>query len=77
MHGALMERLLTARDLADELGLSADWILDEWQAGRLPGLRLSARMIRFRVSDIEEWLTSKQEGPKIPPVGGRELRAVR
>lgn len=73
-----MERLLTARQLGDELGLSTDWILDEWQAGRLPGYRLTPRMIRFRVSDVEAWLTSKRAGPKItPPVGESKLRAVR
>jgi predicted DNA-binding transcriptional regulator AlpA len=32
------ERLLTARELADHLGLSAGTILDRFEAGQLPPL---------------------------------------
>lgn len=70
-----MERLLTARELADEIGMKVDWILDQWQAGDLPGYRLSQRCVRFRVSEVEAWLQTKHEGPMIE--SSRDLRLVR
>jgi excisionase family DNA binding protein len=66
---------LTARELAETTGLKVDWILDQWQAGELPGYRLTSRAVRFRESEVEAWLTTKREGPKITPT--RELRSVR
>jgi excisionase family DNA binding protein len=50
------ERLLTARELGEYLGLSADTVLDRWERGDLPGYRLFGRKggpVRFRVSEIE------------------------
>ena len=52
-------RLLTARELADHLGLSAATILDRFERGDLPGFRLWGRKggpVRFRLSEIEESL---------------------
>jgi excisionase family DNA binding protein len=53
------DRLLTARELADLLGLSAATILDRFESGDLPGFRLFGRKggpVRFRLSEIEETL---------------------
>jgi predicted DNA-binding transcriptional regulator AlpA len=50
------ERLLTARELGELLGLSAATVLDRFQAGDLPGFRLFGKKggpVRFRVSEIE------------------------
>jgi len=55
----MTEPLLTARELADVLGLSASTILDRFEAGELPGFRLFGRKggpVRFRLSEIEEAL---------------------
>jgi excisionase family DNA binding protein len=59
------EPLLTARDVAERLGVDVGWIYDEWQAGRLPGFRLGSRMLRFRWSEIEAWLESHRSGPDV------------
>lgn len=63
----MTERLLTARELAERWGVSADTILDRWQAGELPGFRIfggERGPVRFRESEIaaleEEW----RRGPK-------------
>ena len=57
----MTERLLTARELADVLGLSAATVLDRFEAGDLPGFRLFPKTdrrgrptgpVRFRLSDI-------------------------
>jgi hypothetical protein len=62
------ERLLTARELGELLGLSASTVLDRFEAGDLPGFRLFAGRdrrgrptgpVRFRLSEIlaqlDEW----------------------
>ena len=49
------ERLLTARELADVLGLSPATVLARFEAGDLPGFRLFGRKggpVRFRESEI-------------------------
>jgi excisionase family DNA binding protein len=52
------ERLLTAREVADRLGVSVEWTLRHYRAGELPGFRIgrSVRPVRFRWSEIETWL---------------------
>jgi excisionase family DNA binding protein len=46
------DRLLTARELADYLGLKPATILDKWERGELPGFKFG-RAVRF---DLEEVL---------------------
>ena len=64
----MTERLLTARELAELLGLSAGTILDWHEAGRIPSFRLGARKggpVRFRLSEIEAWLEEGRCGPTV------------
>jgi predicted DNA-binding transcriptional regulator AlpA len=65
------ERLLTAAELAELLGLSPATVLDRFQAGDLPGFRLFGRKggpVRFRLGEIEAAL----EGWRVngPGAGG-------
>jgi excisionase family DNA binding protein len=48
------DRLLTARQLADYLGLAPGTILDKWERGDLPGFKFG-RAVRF---DLDEVLAS-------------------
>lgn len=60
------ERLLTARELGELLGLSSATVLDWWEAGKLPGFRLgggSRGPVRFRRSEIEGQLETWRSGP--------------
>jgi predicted DNA-binding transcriptional regulator AlpA len=53
------ERLLTARELGEHLGLSASTVLDRFERGDLPGFRLFGRKggpVRFRLAEIEAQL---------------------
>ena len=59
------ERLLTARELADVLGFTAGTVLDQFERGDLPGFKLPNGAVRFRASDIEEWLDRFRRGPEI------------
>jgi len=51
--------LLTARELADAIGVSPSTILDWWQAGKIPGFRFG-RAVRF---DLDEILQLGRQGP--------------
>ena len=57
----MTERLLTARELAEQLGFKADTIVDWFERGEIPGFRIGGRL-RFRVSEVEAWLEERR-GP--------------
>ena len=62
----MSERLLTARELGEHLGLSPDTVLDRFERGDLPGFRLFGKKggpVRFRLSEIEAALATWQVGP--------------
>jgi excisionase family DNA binding protein len=66
----MSERLLTARELGEILGLSPGTVLDWWERGDLPGFRLGGRKggpVRFRLSEIEAVLESWRGGPSVQP----------
>ena len=61
----MTERLLTAREVGELLGLSTSTVLDRFEAGDLPGFRLFPKTdrrgrptgpVRFRLSEILEAL---------------------
>lgn len=55
----MSERLLTARELGEVLGLAPATILDKWERGELPGYKFG-RAVRF---DLEEVLaTARRPG---------------
>ncbi len=52
-------RLITARELADTLGVSAETVLRWTRRGDLPAIRLPGGAIRFREDELETWLTDR------------------
>ena len=55
----MTEGLLTAREVAEYLGLSSATVLDRFERGDLPGFRLFGKKggpVRFRLSEIESEL---------------------
>lgn len=79
----MSERLLTARELAEYLGLSSATVLDWFEAGRLPGFRLGGRKggpVRFRLSEVEVVLEGWRVGPdaaeEVSPTPRRPAREV-
>lgn len=64
----MSERLLTARELGEYLGLAPATILDKWERGELPAYKFG-RAVRF---DLKEVLASGRpdgggETPVTPP----------
>ena len=56
------ERLVSARELAELLGVSSSTILDWFEDGRLPGFKLNGRAVRFRQSEVDAWLEECRVG---------------
>jgi excisionase family DNA binding protein len=56
-----MDRLLTADELAERLGIKTEWVWAQARAGRIPHVRLG-RYRRFRESAVEEWLREIETG---------------
>lgn len=52
-------RLLTAREVAEMLGVSTETVLRWTRRGLLPGLRLPGGALRYREAALDEWLTAK------------------
>jgi excisionase family DNA binding protein len=56
-----MSSLLTADQVAADLGVSKDWVYAEVRAGRIPHVRLG-RNVRFRAAAIDEWICRIESG---------------
>jgi excisionase family DNA binding protein len=58
----VIEPMLTAAELAELLGFAAGTIVDWAEAGQIPSFRLGGRL-RFRESEVGEWLERHRKGP--------------
>jgi excisionase family DNA binding protein len=56
------ERLLTARELAAELGCSTGALLRWTRAGKVPAVKLPSGAIRYRPEQIDAWLAGQATG---------------
>jgi excisionase family DNA binding protein len=52
--------LLTARQVAQLLGVSCETVLRWTRRGDLPGLRLPGGAIRYRPEAVEAWLATRE-----------------
>jgi len=55
------DELLTVEELCDWFKVTKDWVYDEAEAGRLPYVRLGRRHLRFRRTDLEEYITTSTQ----------------
>ena len=72
-----MRPLLTARELAEILGLQPGTVLDKFERGELPGFKLG-RSVRFSTDQIEDYLEQNRRGSEVAPrrpSAGRLVRA--
>ena len=51
--------LITARQLAELLGVSTETCLRWVRSGKLPAIRLPSGAIRFREDELEAWLADR------------------
>jgi excisionase family DNA binding protein len=64
--GVNMDRLLTADEFAERLGMKTEWVWAQARAGRIPHVRLG-RYRRFRESAVEAWLGELETGGPASP----------
>lgn len=55
------ETLINARDVAQLLGMSVDYVWTLCRRGEIPHQRFGKKL-RFRPSAIEEWLREREHG---------------
>ena len=60
-----MDRLLTAQEIAERLGVSTQWVWAQARAGRIPHVRLG-RYRRFRESAVEAWVCELEANSTAP-----------
>jgi excisionase family DNA binding protein len=51
--------LLTARAVAEQLGVSSESVLRWTRRGTLPGFRLPGGALRYREDDLARWLAER------------------
>jgi excisionase family DNA binding protein len=62
-----MTALMTAREVADLLGVSTETVLRWVRQGKLPAIRLPGGAIRFAEHAIEAWLAERATLTATPP----------
>ena len=55
--------LMTARAVADTLGVSAETVLRWTRRGEIPAIKLPSGAIRYRAAGLEEWLAERELTP--------------
>ena len=58
-----MTGLLTAREVAELIGVSSETILRWTRRGDLPAVRLPSGGLRYRKDDLEQWLGNRAINP--------------
>ena len=67
----MTERLLTAVEVADRLGVPTSWVRESARSGAIPCVRLG-RYVRFELDQVEAWLEEcRQPGRVVSRRGSR------
>jgi excisionase family DNA binding protein len=57
----VIERLITAREIAERLGVSVETVLRWRRSGKLPaGYRLASGVLRWREDELDRWLEGRR-----------------
>ncbi len=70
-EGRMDERLMTAEQVADRLGVRRDWVYRQSRSGFLPVIRLG-RYHRFRREAIEDWIRAQERATVAEPRDHRD-----
>lgn len=75
-----MESMLTARQVAELLGVHENWVYDHAASGDLPSYKIGGTR-RFDPEELHDWIEQRREngrGPERPkPRARKERKAVR
>jgi excisionase family DNA binding protein len=59
-----VDRLLSVKELALLTDLPASWLYAKAATGEIPHMKLG-KYLRFRLSEVEVWLTRHRRGPSL------------
>ncbi len=59
--------LLNVAEVCAWFKVTKDWVYDEVEAGRLPYVRLGRRHLRFRRSDLDQYLAANVQRRAVRP----------
>jgi excisionase family DNA binding protein len=71
-----MESMLTARQVAELLGVHENWVYDHAASGDLPSYKIGGTR-RFDRDEVQHWIEQQRDngrGPKRPPRRARKER---
>jgi PTS system nitrogen regulatory IIA component len=64
------ERLVPIEQAAEFLGVPTSWLYDQAARGKVPSYKVG-KYRRFRVSELEAWISTRREGdPLVTSHGG-------
>jgi excisionase family DNA binding protein len=66
------EELLTPDELAAWLKVPKSWVYDSVQSRSMPHLRLNRRRLRFKITEVTEWLREQTAAQAAEPVDTEE-----
>jgi excisionase family DNA binding protein len=52
------EKLLTVDEVAEQFGLTSDWLYRHWQA--IGGVKLGRKVLRFPTTAVRQYITTKR-----------------
>src|SRR4051794_1222680 len=70
---AAMESMMTARQVAELLGVHENWVYDQAAAGQLPSYKIGGAR-RFDPAELRAWLAEHREGASSRMVDPRASR---
>lgn len=68
-----MESMMTARQVAELLGVHENWVYDQAAAGVLPSYKLGGAR-RFDPQELRGWIADHRQAERDQPGGRRTLR---
>ena len=60
----LDDRLLSADEVAELLGMSAYWVREQTRKRRIPFVALGPKVRKYRRSSLQAWLAESEERPR-------------
>ncbi len=72
-----MEKLLNIDEVAEILGVTKATIYSWTSHNKIPHIKLTKRLLKFREKDIMDWISQKTVSAGVPEAGRRERRYTR
>lgn len=63
----MQDKLLTSKEAAPILGVSVAFLeRDRWAGAQIPFIRVGARAVRYRLSDLNAYIESRRRVSSVP-----------